>query len=41
MVLDKWDLREGQGKYVFMEQMVADPAVSKVLMLCDTYTSWT
>lgn len=33
--LDKWDLGEGQDKYVFMERMVNDPRVSKVLMLCD------
>lgn len=34
-VLDKWDLKPGQDKYVFMEAMVTDSAVSKVLVLCD------
>lgn len=34
-VLDKWDLRPGQDKYVFMEAMVVDPAVGKVLVICD------
>ena len=27
-VLDKWDLRPGQDKYVFMESMVIDPTAS-------------
>jgi hypothetical protein len=35
VVLDKWHLREGQNKYVFMEQIVSDPHVKKVLMVCD------
>jgi hypothetical protein len=35
VILDKWDLREGQDKYVFMEQMVTDPTVQKVLVICD------
>jgi len=35
VVLDKWDLREGQDKHVFMEQMVHDPQISKVLVICD------
>lgn len=34
-VLDKWDLRPGQDKYVFMESMVTDASVVKVLVLCD------
>lgn len=34
-VLDKWDLKPGQDKYTFMEAMVTDPAIQKVLMLCD------
>lgn len=34
-VLDKWDLRPGQDKYVFMESMVTDPSVSRVLVICD------
>lgn len=34
-ILDKWDLRPGQDKYAFMESMVVDPAVSRVLIICD------
>lgn len=34
-VLDKWDLKEGQDKFHFMEQMVRDPAIHRVLMICD------
>jgi hypothetical protein len=33
--LDKWDLKEGQDKFAFMESMVTDPTVSKVLVICD------
>lgn len=33
--LDKWDLNPGHDKYVFMETMVNDPNVDKVLMICD------
>ena len=35
VVLDKWDLREGQDKYSFMEQCVNNPDISKVLIICD------
>lgn len=35
VVFDKWDLKEGQDKYVFMEQMVLDPDVKRVLAICD------
>lgn len=35
VILDEWDLREGQDKYAFMEQMVTDPSVTKVLAICD------
>ena len=35
IIIDKWDLKEGQDKYAFMERMVTDGDVSKVLMLCD------
>ncbi len=34
-ILDKWDLRPGQDKFVFMESMVTDPSVSRVLVICD------
>ncbi len=35
VVLDKWDLKEGQDKYVFMEQCVNNPDIDKVLIICD------
>lgn len=35
VVLDKWDLKEGQDKYAFMERCVNDPEISKVLIVCD------
>jgi hypothetical protein len=35
VVLDKWELKEGQDKYAFMERCVNDPAITKVLMVCD------
>lgn len=34
-IFDKWRLKPGQDKYVFMESMVTDPQVIKVLVLCD------
>ena len=35
VVLDKWELKEGQDKYTFMEQSVTDPSINKVLLICD------
>jgi hypothetical protein len=35
VVLDRWRLKAGQDKYVFMEQMAKDPEIQKVLMICD------
>ena len=35
VILDKWDLSEGQDKYAFMEQCVNNPDVDKVLIICD------
>lgn len=32
---DKWDLKEGQDKYAFMESMVNDDTINKVLVICD------
>ena len=32
---DKWDLREGHDKYLFMETMVNDPTISKVIIVSD------
>lgn len=34
-VLDIYDLKDGQDKNVFMEQMVNDPSVKKVLLICN------
>ena len=33
--LDKWDLKQGQDKYAFMESMVNDEEINKVLVICD------
>src|SRR3972149_4314240 len=35
VVMNKWDLKEGQDKYAFMEKMVTDPTMSKVLIISD------
>lgn len=35
VIIDKWDLKEGQDKYVFMEKMVNDQSVDKVLIISD------
>lgn len=35
VVLDRWDLKLGQDKFVFMEQMVTNPEIKKVLIMCD------
>ena len=35
VILDKWDLKEGQDSYAFMERMVTDPEIKKVLIICD------
>jgi hypothetical protein len=35
VVLDRWRLRPGQDKFAFMEQMVTDPEIKNVLILCD------
>lgn len=34
-VLDIYDLKDGQDKNAFMEQMVNDPSVKKVLLICN------
>lgn len=34
-ILDKWDLKEGDEATVFMERMVSDPDISKVLIISD------
>ncbi len=35
VVLDQFDLNEGDDKYVFMEKMVADKSITHVLVICD------
>jgi hypothetical protein len=35
VVMDIFDLKEGQDKFAFMEKMVSDPEVTHVLMMCD------
>jgi hypothetical protein len=35
VVIDRWDLKPGQDKYHFMESMVKDEAITKVLVICD------
>jgi len=40
VILDRWDLKEGQDKHHFMEQAVTDVTVRRVLVLCDpTYAA--
>jgi len=35
VILDIWDLKEGQDKYQFMEQMVNSSGVKRVLLICN------
>jgi len=35
VILDKWDLKEGQDANAFMEQMVSDTNIKKVAIICD------
>lgn len=35
VIFDQWDLGPGQDAFAFMEKMVTDPTVTKVLMICD------
>ena len=35
VVLDVWDLREGQDKNQFMERMVTDAEIKRVLLICN------
>ena len=34
-VFDKWDLREGEDATTYMERMVNDPTINKVILVCD------
>ena len=36
IVLDVWDLKEGDDKYAFMEKMVTDESVTHVLVFSDS-----
>lgn len=35
VIIDVYNLKDGQDKYVFMEQSVTDNSISRVLMICD------
>lgn len=35
VILDKWDLKEGQDAHAFMESMVSDESIKKVILICD------
>ena len=35
VILDKWDLKEGHDAIAFMEKMVTDPSIKKVVIVCD------
>ena len=35
VILDKWDPREGHDAHAFMEKMVTDPEIKKVVLVCD------
>lgn len=35
VILDKWDLKPGHDAHYFMEQMVTDKSVTKVIIICD------
>jgi hypothetical protein len=35
VILDKWDLKEGHDAVAFMEQMVTNPKIGKVAIICD------
>lgn len=36
VTLDVWSLKDGQDKYAFMEKMVADSEIKKVLIICNS-----
>jgi hypothetical protein len=35
VILDKWDLKDGHDAHAFMERMVTDPEITKVLIVSD------
>lgn len=36
VILDKWDLKEGHDAIAFMEQMVTNAGITKVILVCDS-----
>ncbi len=34
-ILDEWDLKPGDDAYLFMERMVTDETITKVILICD------
>jgi hypothetical protein len=40
VIIDKWALREGHDAHAFMEQMVTDPEITKVIMICEAMNPW-
>lgn len=35
VILDKWDLKEGNDAHAFMEKMVTDEEIKKVILICE------
>mgnify|MGYP002155005664 CR=1 FL=1 len=35
VIFDKWDLKEGHDANAFMEKIVTDPEIRKVILVCD------
>jgi hypothetical protein len=35
VILDKWYLKEGHDANAFMEKMVTDPEIKKVILICE------
>lgn len=35
VIMDKWNLKEGNDAFAFMEKMVTDPDIKKVAIICD------
>jgi len=35
VIIDKWDLKEGHDAFAFMEKMVTDSEIKKVVIICD------
>jgi hypothetical protein len=39
VILDKWDLKEGNDANAFMEKMVSDEGIKKVILIIDEHYS--